>query len=96
LRSAIAAVFSNFTIVPEKENEFDPYRADTGRLLLVPGVRAEMLTGWDATSRDEIDPKYDGRLRRVPIPVAHDSGGSNNQQGTELWKYMTQNTFRLS
>jgi site-specific DNA recombinase len=31
------------------------------------------------------------RLRRVPIRF-----GVNNQHGTVLWKYMTQNTFRLS
>jgi hypothetical protein len=30
------------------------------------------------------------------VPIAFGIEQSNNQHGTVLWKYMTQNTFRLS
>ena len=36
--------------------------------------------------------RIEEQVRRVPVPF----GPENNQHGTVLWKYMTQNTFRLS
>jgi hypothetical protein len=42
--------------------------------------------------------RLDHRDERVPLPFAVQSQipAADNQHGTELWKYMTQNTFRLS
>ena len=83
LRAAIAQVFSGFWI-------FRHGPVDDHRFVITPQIRSEARA-----------PAYTGGaedfLQRVPVPFGIDATApDDNQHGTELWKYMTQYTFRPS
>jgi hypothetical protein len=68
----------------------DGEKHDMSRLCLVPLAREEMVLD-DLARRDACTDV--AALRRVPV---RSGAPADNQHGTELWKYMTQNTFRRS
>ena len=88
LRAAIAQVAPRAWILRR-----DPMNMDDHRFVLTPQFRSEAR-----------DPAYTGGaedfLQRVPVPFGIDDprhhAPDDNQHGTELWKYMTQYTFRPS
>jgi multidrug efflux pump subunit AcrA (membrane-fusion protein) len=55
------------------------------------GILPEVRPGLSDLTRA---PAYENHLQRVRIPFAVEA--ENYEHGTELWKYMTQNTLRLS
>jgi hypothetical protein len=69
---------------------------------LVPLLRPEALTaqvpGCPSTCRPRVEALLaDVPVRRVPITLGSDvADPGNDQHGTDVWKYMTQNTFRSS
>jgi len=96
LRAAMAQVFEFVSMMPtaylnglNDEGELPelPDPLTPGHVAVVPAVREEMVAGTPRPWPEDVGP-----LRRVGLAL----GADNYPQGTLLWKYMTQNTFRLS